>query len=156
MDQTKFRLTLGHFATGITVVTTIDDKEQPVGLTANSFSSLSLDPPLILVCIDKKSASLQAFQKDAPFIVNILTEDQEDECWSFAKTGKDKFEGISYQKTAEGVPYLTENLATIHCTVYKNFTAGDHVIVTGNVNEVQYNEQANPLLFFRGKCTTFS
>lgn len=151
MDPTNFRKTLGHFATGITVITTVGQDQQLVGLTANSFSSLSLDPPLILVCIDKKSESLQAFEKESPFVVNILQESQEDACWSFAKKGQEKFEGISYKQTTEGVPYLTGNLATLHCTVYENFTAGDHVIVTGLVKEVEYDEEKNPLLFFRGK-----
>lgn len=154
MDHMEFRQTLGHFATGITVVTTVDRNNEMVGLTVNSFSSLSLEPPLILVCIDKKSDSLQAFQKEAPFIVNILNKEQEKACWSFAKKGNDKFNGVSYKISKEDVPYLLDNLATIHCTVYENFNAGDHVIVTGYVHDVQYNKQASPLLFFRGKTTS--
>ncbi|VEF46584.1 flavin reductase domain-containing protein [Bacillus freudenreichii] len=151
MDQTDFRKTLGHFATGITVITTMDEKKQAIGLTANAFSSVSLDPPLILVCIDKKSESLQAFKEEAPFVVNILQENQEEACWSFAKKGDDKFEGIPHQRMEDGTPYLEGNLATIHCTVYENINAGDHIIVTGLVHDVSFNEEESPLLFFRGK-----
>lgn len=153
MDDMKFRQTLGQFATGITVVTTVDEKNEMIGLTANSFSSLSLDPPLILVCIDEKSDSLQAFEKNVPFVVNILNKEQEEVCWAFAKKGTDKFNGISYELSESGVPYFLDNLATIHCTVYEYYRAGDHVIVTGYVHHVQYNEKADPLLFFRGKTT---
>lgn len=156
MEQMEFRKTLGHFATGVTVITTIDKAGNPIGLTANSFSSLSLEPPLILVCIDEKSDSLPALKKGAPFIVNVLSKDQENTCWSFAKKGEDKFKDEYYGVAESNVPYFPNNLATIECTIYENFVAGDHVIVTGYVHHVDYNEKAEPLLFFRGKTTSLS
>lgn len=150
MDQREFRNTLGHFATGVTVITTKNEGEL-VGLTANAFSSVSLDPPIILVCIDKKSSSMQALKKDAPFAVNILQKDQEDECWRFAKRSIDKFEGASYTLSNEGVPLLKGNLATLECSVAEVIESGDHYIVTGDVKSTSYDTQAEPLLFFRGK-----
>jgi 3-hydroxy-9,10-secoandrosta-1,3,5(10)-triene-9,17-dione monooxygenase reductase component len=149
MDQREFRNTLGHFATGVTVITARHGEEL-IGLTANSFSSLSLEPPLILVCIDKKSSSLRALTKGQPFAVNILQQDQEKECWDFAKKA-DKFADATYSLSNDNVPLLHGNLATIECTVHELFEGGDHYIVTGLVKNVEYDQQKTPLLFFRGK-----
>src|SRR4051812_11761846 len=101
MDPREFRNTLGTFATGVTIITLKDKKGEYIGLTANAFSSLSLDPPLILVCIDKKSYSVQAFQKGNPFVVNILSEEQENDCWTFAKKGTDKFASAQYELSTD-------------------------------------------------------
>lgn len=150
MDSKDFRNTLGHFATGVTVITTRSE-DKFIGLTANAFSSLSLDPPLILVCIDKKASSMHAFKKGHPFIVNILQQNQDTECWRFAKKSEDKFEGCDYNLTSDEVPMLKGNLATIHCHVDEIMEGGDHFIITGLVKEVDYDEQGDPLLFFRGK-----
>jgi 3-hydroxy-9,10-secoandrosta-1,3,5(10)-triene-9,17-dione monooxygenase reductase component len=150
MDNREFRTALGHFATGVTVITS-KFHEELIGLTANSFSSLSLEPPLILVCIDKKSSSLRAFTKGQPFAVNILGQNQEKECWDFAKKSIDKFSNTTYYLSVDGVPLLIGNLATIECTVNELFEAGDHYIVTGLVKKADYNVTKTPLLFFRGK-----
>ncbi|MDP4156634.1 MAG: flavin reductase family protein [Bacillota bacterium] len=149
MDIREFRNTLGHFATGVTVITSRLGEEL-IGLTANSFSSLSLEPPLILVCIDKKSSSLHAFTKDQPFVVNILQHAQEKVCWDFAKKA-DKFTNAEYSLSKDNVPVLEGNLATIECTVAELFEGGDHYIVTGLVSRFEYDLQKAPLLFFRGK-----
>lgn len=150
MNSRKFRNALGHFATGVTVITSkVNDRL--VGLTANAFSSLSLDPPLILVCIDKSSSSMEAFQMDQPFAVNILRTDQEEDCWRFSQKTADKFKGCSYTLSNDGIPIIEGNLATIHCTVHSILEGGDHYIVTGRVKDVFYDEQGEPLLFFRGE-----
>lgn len=149
MDSREFRNTLGHFATGITVITTINGGEK-IGITANAFSSVSLEPPLILFCIDKKARSIDAFKKDRPFVVNILQQEQEAECWGFAKKGQDKFAGVNYTLSDEGVPVLQGNLGTIECHVDEIFEGGDHFIITGKVKQVSYDEEKKPLLFFRG------
>ncbi|QOY34618.1 flavin reductase family protein [Anaerobacillus isosaccharinicus] len=151
MDQREFRNTLGQFATGVTVITTIGDDHELIGLTANAFSSLSLEPPLILVCIDKKSGSAPVFVKEKPFVVNILTENQEDECWAFAKKGTDKFKNIAYTLSEFGVPIIEQNLATIECEVNEVLEGGDHLIVTGLVKNVQQNDIGEPLIFFKGR-----
>lgn len=150
IDSREFRNTLGNFATGVTVITTKRDQEQ-IGLTANAFSSLSLDPPLILVCIDKKAGSMAAFKKGVPFAVNILQKNQDADCWRFAKSGSNKFEGASYTISEDGIPLLADNLATIECNVAEIIEGGDHYIVTGLVKNTSYDIQAEPLLFFRGK-----
>ncbi|MEK4023686.1 flavin reductase family protein [Sporosarcina sp. FSL W7-1283] len=150
IEPREFRNTVGHFATGITVITTINGKEK-IGLTANAFSSLSLDPPLILVCIDKRSGSLKALKRDHPFAVNLLKKSQETECWRYAKSSGDKFEGAAYKLSEEGVPILEDNLATIECVVADIIEGGDHYIVTGLVKNASYDDQGEPLIFFRGK-----
>src|SRR3954447_23386431 len=106
MDQREFRNTLGTFATGVTIITVKGENGENIGLTANAFSSLSLDPPLILVCIDKKSYSVPFFKKENPFVVNILSEEQEEDCWVFAKKGTDKFAQAAYDLSEDGVPIL--------------------------------------------------
>ncbi|MBM7599221.1 3-hydroxy-9,10-secoandrosta-1,3,5(10)-triene-9,17-dione monooxygenase reductase component [Virgibacillus halotolerans] len=150
MNPKEFRNTMGNFATGVTVITT-SKGEELIGMTANSFSSLSVDPPLILVCIDKKSTSMRAFSRDHPFAVNILQEEQEEACSGFAKKGGNKFERASYYLSETGVPVLENNMATIECTVYDILEGGDHYIITGYVQNVSYNNEKKPLLFFRGK-----
>ncbi|WP_026701965.1 flavin reductase family protein [Salibacterium aidingense] len=150
MDFKEFRNTLGHFATGVTVITTKNNNKL-IGLTANAFSSLSLDPPLILVCIDKKSSSMEAFEEDHPFVVNILNKKQDRDCWRFAKKTDDKFDGCSYSLSEDGIPVLENNLASIQCEVEAVHEGGDHYIITGRVNHVEYDEKGEPLLFFRGK-----
>ncbi|PIC68985.1 oxidoreductase [Sporosarcina sp. P16b] len=151
MDPREFRNTLGHFATGVTVITTTTDEGEQIGLTANAFSSVSLDPPLVLVCIDKKSGSLKTLKKGIPFAINILQKEQEEDCWRFAKRTEDKFAGASYTLSTDNVPLLNGNLATIECDVAEVIEGGDHYIVTGHVKSATYDDQAEPLLFFRGK-----
>ncbi|MGJ9460725.1 flavin reductase family protein, partial [Oceanobacillus sp. CF4.6] len=121
------------------------------GLTVNAFSSLSLEPAQILFCIDKGSSSLQAIKKDKAFVVNILQNEQEEVCLGFAKKGGNKFAGIDYAISDEGVPFLNDNLSTIHCTVHEIFEGGDHLIVVGNVGAFSHNDTKQPLLFYRGK-----
>ncbi|MBD8005168.1 flavin reductase family protein [Bacillus norwichensis] len=150
MDSREFRNTLGHFATGVTVITTTNGMEN-IGLTANAFSSVSLEPPLILVCIDKKARSIEAFKKGRPFVVNILQQEQEAECWGFAKQGQDKFARANYTISEDGVPVLQGNLATIECNVEELIEGGDHYIITGKVKKANYDKEKNPLLFFRGE-----
>lgn len=155
MDTRKFRNTVGNFASGVTVIT-IKDEENFVGLTVNAFSSLSLDPAQILFCIDKGSRSLPAIQRGRPFVVNIMQEAQESVCRGFAKRGGDKFEGVDYSITEQGVPVLKDNLASIHCTVHEILEGGDHFIVIGDVNDFSYDETKKPLVFYRGKFESLS
>jgi 3-hydroxy-9,10-secoandrosta-1,3,5(10)-triene-9,17-dione monooxygenase reductase component len=154
MDQREFRNTLGTFATGVTIITLKNDKGEYIGLTANAFTSLSLEPPLILVCIDKKSYSLPAFIKGRPFVVNILSEEQEEDCWTFAKKGADKFANAQYDLSTDGIPVLKENLSSIICNVHEVLEGGDHIIVTGLVKEIARDETKKPLLFYKGKIST--
>ena len=152
--KANLEILLGHFATGVTVITA-GHGEELIGLTANSFSSLSLEPPLILVCIDKRSSSLRAFTKGQPFAVNILQQDQEKDCWDFAKKAE-KFADAMYSLSNDNVPLLHGNLATIECTVHELFEGGDHFISTGLVKNTEYDQSKAPLLFFRGKTAQLS
>ena len=156
MDAREFRNTLGTFATGVTVITVKGDNGEYIGLTANAFSSLSLDPPLILVCLDKKSDSVPAFQKGRPFNVNILAEEQESDCWTFAKKGADKFANAQYELSADGVPVLSNNLSTLECDVHEVLEGGDHYIVTGLVKAISQSDEKNPLIFYKGSICSLN
>ncbi|RLL43938.1 flavin reductase [Oceanobacillus piezotolerans] len=151
MDVREFRNAMGNFASGVTVITSKDENDNFVGLTVNAFSSLSLDPAQILFCIDKGSSSLPAIKKGNAFVVNILQEKQELVCLGFAKKGGNKFKDVPISLSDEGVPVLTDNLATIHCHVYEIYEGGDHLIVVGDVGDFSYDESKTPLLFYRGK-----
>lgn len=150
MEAREFRNTLGHFATGVTVITTTLGEEF-IGMTANAFSSLSIDPPLILVCIDKRANTMKALKENHPFVVNILQEEQQKLSSIFATRSIDKFSHAPYSISEAGVPILDNNLATIECTVHNILEGGDHYIVTGLVTNASYNETMQPLLFFRGQ-----
>lgn len=154
MNDKEFRNLMGYFATGVTVITTKDEQDNYRGLTVNSFTSLSLDPKQILFCIDKKSSSVDSFKKKRPFVVNILQDQQESLCRHFAKRGEDKFSNIEFSVSAEGVPVVNDNLATIHCSVHEVYEGGDHLIIIGNVNDFSYDETKKPLLFYRGQLKT--
>jgi len=151
-----FRRTVGSFATGVTVVTTRDAEGNPRGFTANSFTSLSLDPPLIIVCVDKRSDTHPAMQRPGvAFAVNVLAEHQRELARRFAsKGGAEKFSGIAYHEYKTGAPILDEVLAIVECTVSTRFDGGDHTAVVGEVWNVAVEEKAAPLLFYRGGYST--
>lgn len=152
MDRQEFRRVLGNFATGVTVVTTRAGTE-PQGLTVNAFSSLSLDPPLVLVCIDKEAVSHPAISRSGVFAVNILAEDQEAISRRFADKAWEgrRFEGLRHTTAATGAPVLEGVLGYIDCTVAQAHEGGDHTIFVGRVEELKLLREAPPLLFFRGK-----
>jgi flavin reductase (DIM6/NTAB) family NADH-FMN oxidoreductase RutF len=151
-----FRRTVGNFATGVTVVTTRDEEGNPKGFTANSFASLSLDPPLIIVCVDKRSDTHTAMQREGvAFAVNILAEHQRELSRRFAsKGGVGKFAGVAYRQEKTGAPILDEVLAVVECTVLERFDGGDHTVVVGEVQNVAAGEEAKPLLYYRGSYNT--
>jgi len=145
----EFRRTLGCFATGVTVITAVDDAGKARGLTANAFSSLSLDPTLILVCVDHRSDTFPVIGQANAFAVNILGEEQRDISQRFAGKGEDKFSDVPYHPGETGAPLIDGALAVIECLVHAAHEAGDHTIFVGNVQHVEYG-QGKPLLFFRG------
>ena len=150
VDQQEFRGVMGHFATGVTVITTHDGNGKLFGLTANAVSSVSLEPPLLLVCVDRKSESHDAFGASKVFTVNILSNAQEVLSRKFAKSGADKFEGVGYQAGRTGAPILNDVLAHLECEVRHEFEAGDHTIVVGEPIELAMDQETDPLLYFRG------
>lgn len=150
-----YRATLGHFCTGITIVTAMADAE-PVGFTCQSFAALSLDPPLVLICPGKASMSWPKIEETGHFCVNVLGEDQEELCRGFAKSGADKFAGIGWTAGgATGAPILTGALAWVECALDSVQAGGDHVIAIGRVLEMGVHEGA-PLLFYRGGYGRFA
>lgn len=149
IEKNELRRVLGHFATGVTVVTTHGGDGRYFGLTANAFSSVSLVPPLILICVDKKAESYPAFEQSKVFTVNILSADQEDLSRRFAVSGGDKFEGVSYRTGANGAPILVGVLAYAECKLVAAYEGGDHMIYLGEVQETGAVE-GKPLLFYRG------
>jgi 3-hydroxy-9,10-secoandrosta-1,3,5(10)-triene-9,17-dione monooxygenase reductase component len=149
IDQAAFRTVLGHFATGITVITAVHDG-QPVGLAANSFTSVSLDPPLILFCAAKSSSTWPSIRDAGHFCVNILADDQEEVSRVFATKGADRFAGIGYRTGTTGAPLLHDVLAWLDCTIEAVHEAGDHLIVVGRVHELDVQREGRPLLFYRG------
>lgn len=145
----EFRAALGRFASGVTVVTTRDAAGAPHGLTVSAFSSVSLDPPLVLVCIERATASHDSFQECGAFVVNILSANQELVSRHFAAPSEDKFAGIAYRKGLKDIPVLEDALANLQCRLAHSFEGGDHTIFIGEVEEVTLRDDA-PLVYFRG------
>ena len=150
MDPREIRHVLGHFATGVTIVTTKDKAGVPTGITANAFSSLSLNPPLVLVCIDKKANCYECFEDSGVFAVNLLGEHQEQLANRFATKGIEKFQDTAWRMSANGIPLLDQTIGHIECTVTQGYEGGDHTIYLG---EIIHAEAAGdrPLLFYKGK-----
>jgi flavin reductase (DIM6/NTAB) family NADH-FMN oxidoreductase RutF len=146
----EFRRVLGHFASGVTVVTTCDTEAAPVGLTVSAFASLSLDPPLVLVCVDHKAQSYPAVRDRGRFAVNVLTRGQETVSRRFASTQLDKFTGVPHRISDLGLPLLDDALAHIECTTVSAHVEGDHTIFVGRVERAGVRD-GEPLLYFRGR-----
>jgi flavin reductase (DIM6/NTAB) family NADH-FMN oxidoreductase RutF len=152
VSPAELRAAMGLFATGVTVITTIGPDGQPVGTTANAVTSLSLEPPLILVCFDLKSATLAAIRGHRAFAVNVLGERQRQLSTNFAKRGLAAvWDGVTHLPGPTGSPRLADVIAVIECTVEHAFPGGDHEIVIGRVRHVETSGgAATPLLFWRG------
>jgi (E)-2-((N-methylformamido)methylene)succinate hydrolase len=153
LDFKDLRKAFGSFMTGVTVVTTQEENGSLRGFTANSFSSVSLDPPLLLVCMNKASASCEAFTSAASFAVNILSESQKEVSGVFASKRSDKFSDAAYTLSASGNPLLTGSLAWFDCAHHDAIDAGDHVILIGRVKSYNHVD-ANPLGYARGGYVT--
>ena len=149
IDAAHFRTVLGHFPTGVTVVTAMGP-DGPAGLAVGSFFSVSLDPPLVGFCPNKASGNWPAIRDAGVFCVNILAEDQEDLCRVFAAKGGDKFRGIGWHPSSTGSPRLNDVLAWIDCEIDAIHDAGDHDVCIGRVKELDVERREGPLVFFRG------
>lgn len=146
----EFRRVLGHFASGVTIVSTCDADGRPTGLTASAFSSVSLDPPLILVCVDHKSQSYPAMRERGRFAVNILAADQEAVSRRFASSRLDKFEGVPHRITDLGVPLVEGAIAQLECVTVSTHVEGDHTIFVGRVERAGA-AGGPPLVYSRGR-----
>ena len=149
VEAAEFRHALGHFASAVTVVTAKLADGKLAGITVTAFSSLSLEPPLVLICIDKRARIHDHFERDRFFAVNILAADQETVSRRFASREPDPFHETGYTAGASGTPLLHDAVAAIECKVVDLLPGGDHTIVVGQVEATQIKE-GKPLLYFRG------
>ena len=148
-----FRRVMGHFVTGVTVVTTLDG-DQPQGITVNALSSVSLEPPLVMVALDRRRFITPSVRQAARFAVNVLSEDQQalSDCFAGAAVdpGRDRFCGAAWTASSTGLPLLAGAIATIECTVVERFQAGDHELFIGRVDAMANAEpHPMPLLYYR-------
>ncbi len=154
VDRERFRSVMGHFASGVTIITT-RYKGSDYGLTASAVSSLSLDPPMLLICVNKTSSTRDAISQSRVFAVNILRETQSEIARHFATARPDKFEGLSISYGALGVPLLDDMLATLECRVTVEVPGGTHSVFLAEVHCAQANE-GMPLTYFRGRMGRFA
>jgi flavin reductase (DIM6/NTAB) family NADH-FMN oxidoreductase RutF len=150
-DRRSFRAALGTFATGVTIITTHAEDGKPVGITANSFSSVSLDPPLILFSLARTALSLKAFTAAKAFAVSILASDQGDLANRFAVPSGDKWRDTKFIVGINGCPVITGALANFECEQHAIHDGGDHVILVGRVQRFERIAAGEPLIFARGK-----
>lgn len=149
INKDEFRAALSRFASGVTVVTTKDADGNLHGLTVSAFCSVSLEPPLILICIDKHTVSHYAFQESRRFIVNVLREEQMHHSIQFAAPLADKFDGIAYYLNVEGIPVLEDALVNLECWLVNAHDNGDHTIFVGQI-EKSHISDGKPLVYFHG------
>lgn len=149
VDEHSFRAVLGRFSSGVTVVTTRDKRNRDQGMTVSAFCSVSLDPPLVLMCIEHTSSLYNSLAVSSPFIVNILSDGQETIARRFAERGTNRFSGIGFARGQNGMAVLDEVLGIIEGEVVARYESGDHDIVVGSVEVATANE-GKPLLYYRG------
>lgn len=158
-EAAELRRVMGHFATGVTIVTAMDG-DDPVGFTCQTFASLSLDPPLVTFAPQQSSSTWPRIRSAGAFCVNILAEDQETLCRSFAASaasGVDKYRGVGWKPgPATGAPVLQDVLAWVEGRIVAEHDGGDHVIVVGRVLDMAVEQEGRPLLFYRGGFGGFS
>jgi 3-hydroxy-9,10-secoandrosta-1,3,5(10)-triene-9,17-dione monooxygenase reductase component len=154
--QRVYRDTIGHFASGVTIVTTTGP-EGPAGMTTNAVTSLSLDPLLLLVCFELRSRTLAVVRESERFAVNILRHDDEELAAVFAskRVAPEKFESVTHEE-AHGVPVLDRALAWIACSLRELHPGGDHLIGIGEVIGMSTGEEYDPLVYYRGRYTTIA
>ncbi len=153
MTPDLLRRVMGEFATGVTVVTTQCNGGQPYGVTVNSFTSISLDPPLILICLDRELSGLEHFEQAGRFGVNILSEEQAEESAFFSQHGSNR-SGFCYVQGEAGLPLLEGCLAFLACEMVHSYPAGDHKILIGKVTWAEHRSQpGKPLVFYSGRYT---
>lgn len=155
-DPRDFRRALSQFPTGVTVITTLDKEGEPIGVTASSFNSVSIEPALVLWSIDKGAYSLEAFEKGEYFAVNVLGRDQVDTSNRFASRGEDKFKDVPYSAGLGGSPVLDNYAAQFECKTWAVYEGGDHLILVGEVKAYRYNDASLPLVFARGSYAVSS
>jgi len=147
IDKTHFCRTCARFVTGVTVVTVLDADGTPHGMTASSFTSVSLDPPLVLVCVDHRATVLEHLRRAGHLGINVLSEDQRELSVLFARRGQNRFNGIEWHAGQTGVPLIPGALAHFECGLNKMVDAGDHAILIAEVLHAEHRE-GRPLVYF--------
>jgi len=150
IEPLALRRAMGRFATGVAVVTALDDAGQPVGITVNSLASVSLDPPLLLWSIDRRSTSWPTFRDAASFAVNVLAADGGALCRRFSRRESDRFAGVPWRRGPLGLPLLHGSLSQLACRVWARYPGGDHEIIVGEVLSAE-GRDGEPLLFHQGR-----
>lgn len=155
IDPRKFRDAAGQFMTGVSIVTTLDADGAPSGLTANSFASVSLDPPLVQFSLGRSSTNVEAFEAGNGFVIHILAADQQHLSMRFASKGIDRFEGTGWVSGHNGLPVLPGALAAFECSPWATYDGGDHLIFVGEVQRLTIGDVDAPALgYFRGRYYT--
>ena len=149
IDKDLFRAVLGRFASGVTVITTVDTTGRDQGMTVSAFSSLSLDPPLVLVCVDHRASLWPVFETAEIFAINILAATQEALSRRFSSKEGDRFDGTGFTRGSTGVALLDDTLASVECTTVARIPQGDHSILIGSVVSGMARD-LQPLLYYRG------
>lgn len=155
MDRRQFRDCLGCFPTGVTVVTAVG-REGPIGVTVNSFNSVSLDPPLILFCLDRSTRSLAGFEAATHYAVNVLNLDQGALARRFASADNDKWAGLDVARGKTGCPVFEGAAAVMECAAHARHEGGDHIIFVGRVVAMRAHPEARPLVFHRGRYASLT
>jgi flavin reductase (DIM6/NTAB) family NADH-FMN oxidoreductase RutF len=148
IDQVStFKQIMGSYPTGVTIVTTLNGENKPVGLTANSFASVSIDPLMVLWSIDRRVSSFADFMQATQFAVHVLASDQAEACWAFAGKELDRFSKVSWQLSDNSLPIIDGSLGVMECKTVQKVDAGDHVILIGEVISLR-KEEKDPMLYY--------
>jgi flavin reductase (DIM6/NTAB) family NADH-FMN oxidoreductase RutF len=156
IEASNFRRVLGNYPTGVSVITAMTDAGMPAGMVVGTFTSVSLDPPLVGFFPDRNSSSWKLIEPAGRFCVNVLAADQTDLCRQLAVSGADKFNGVDFALSRGGCPVLPGVVAWIDCTLEQVVEAGDHYLVLGRVTSLDTGRETGPMLFFQGQYGCFS
>ena len=156
IDPAQFRAVLGSYPTGVCAITATGADGAPIGMVVGTFTSVSLDPPLVGFLPDKSSSTWPLIAETGHFCVNVLASDQQQACRQIASKGADKFAGVSHTASAHNLPILADAIAQIECAVHGVLDAGDHWFVLGRVLRLETLREDDPMLFYRGRYGGFS
>jgi flavin reductase (DIM6/NTAB) family NADH-FMN oxidoreductase RutF len=156
IDSTKFREVLGSYPTGVCVISALDAEGMPTGMVVGTFTSVSLDPPLVGFLPDKNSTTWPKIEQAGQFCVNVLASDQQDVCRQLASKGPDKFATVEYALSDNDLPVIADSIATIECRINSVSDAGDHLFVLGEVLSLETTRDEDPMLFHRGRYGGFA
>ncbi len=145
--ENVFKEVMGNYPTGVTIVTARNEEGEPVGLTVNSFASVSLDPLLVLWSIDHRVSSLEAFKSADHFAIHILSGDQQDLCKTFASKDTDRFNSCTWESSEYNLPVINDAYAVLQCKTFKQVEAGDHTILIGEVQDIQKSDTKEPMMY---------